>query len=199
MASSAQPAATAWARARHLRHGINASEWFAQSKDYSPQRLGSYTTLDDIAKIRQMGFDHVRLSIDPVIFDCPTAWEQCERVQILDQVIRKALSLELAVILDMHPEPQYKKGLAASDNAVEQFAILWGRIAAYYATLDAEHIFFEALNEPELGDYFAGQALSSEWLPKYAATRHSILFSSLARTIPTSRTWCGCHSLPTAT
>jgi len=175
MASSAQPAATAWARARHLRHGINASEWFAQSKDYSPQRLGSYTTLDDIAKIRQMGFDHVRLSIDPVIFDCPTAWEQCERVQILDQVIRKALSLELAVILDMHPGAQYKKGLAASDNAVEQLAILWGRIAAYYATL------------------------ISEWLPKYAATRHSILFSSLARTIPTSRTWCGCHSLPTAT
>jgi aryl-phospho-beta-D-glucosidase BglC (GH1 family) len=177
MASSAQPAGTAWERARHLRHGINASEWFAQSKDYSPQRLGSYTTLDDIAKIRQMGFDHVRLSIDPVIFDCPTAWEQCERVQILDQVIRKALTLELAVILDMHPGAQYKNGLAASDNAVEQFAILWGRIAAYYATLDAEHIFFEALNEPELGDVFRWAGIEQRVVAEIRrnAPQHTIL------------------------
>ena len=37
----AQPSSPAWKRAEHLRHGINASEWFAQSKDYSPQRLRS--------------------------------------------------------------------------------------------------------------------------------------------------------------
>ncbi len=29
---------TAFARARHLEHGINASEWFAQSADYSAAR-----------------------------------------------------------------------------------------------------------------------------------------------------------------
>ena len=52
----------------HLRHGINASEWLAQSRDYSPQRLRTFTTLDDIATMHSMGFDHVRLSIDPAIF-----------------------------------------------------------------------------------------------------------------------------------
>ena len=35
----------AFARARHLQHGINASEWFAQSaNDYSAARTNRYTT-----------------------------------------------------------------------------------------------------------------------------------------------------------
>lgn len=39
----------AWARAQSLQHGINASLWFAQSRDYSVERLRSFTTEDDIA------------------------------------------------------------------------------------------------------------------------------------------------------
>ena len=66
----AQQTSPAWSRVQHLQHGINASEWFAQSRDYSPQRLRSYTTLDDIERMHSMGFDHIRLSIDPAIFDC---------------------------------------------------------------------------------------------------------------------------------
>src|SRR6516164_6354609 len=58
---------TAFARARHLRHGINASEWFAQSpSDYSAVRTDRYTDAADIALMAKLGFDHVRLSIDPV-------------------------------------------------------------------------------------------------------------------------------------
>ena len=33
-------------RAQHLRHGINTSDWFAQSGDYSVQRLRTFTTAD---------------------------------------------------------------------------------------------------------------------------------------------------------
>ena len=53
------------ARFDHLRHGINASEWFAQRANYTPDFLGTYTTHDDIVLMRRLGFDHVRLSIDP--------------------------------------------------------------------------------------------------------------------------------------
>ena len=63
----AQPAGTdpAFARAQHLRRGINASIWFAQHpSDYSVERLRTFTTADDIALIAKLGFDHVRLSID---------------------------------------------------------------------------------------------------------------------------------------
>ena len=150
----AQQTSPAWSRVQHLQHGINASEWFAQSRDYSPQRLRSYTTLDDIVRMHSMGFDHIRLSIDPAIFDCPAVWSQCERVQALDEVIAKALSQDLAIIIDLHPSDEYKKQLGISDNAVEKFTILWTRIAEYYSRSDPNRVFFEVLNEPELDDHF---------------------------------------------
>jgi endoglucanase len=55
-------------RAAHLRHGINLSEWFAQvydPKGYTKEHLLTWVTADDIALIKSMGFDHVRLSVNP--------------------------------------------------------------------------------------------------------------------------------------
>src|SRR5882672_2223066 len=55
-------------RAERLRRGINASEWFAQVYDkrgYTPEHFQAWTTAEDIALIKSMGFDHVRLSVNP--------------------------------------------------------------------------------------------------------------------------------------
>jgi aryl-phospho-beta-D-glucosidase BglC (GH1 family) len=173
---SAQADSLAWKRVQHLRHGINASEWLAQSRDYSPQRLRSFTTLDDIAKMHAMGFDHVRLSIDPEIFRCDGSWEQCERVQVLDEVVAKALSQDLAVIIDIHPNGDYKKQLASNDAAAEKFTMLWGRIASYYAKQNPEMVFFEVLNEPEIGVYrWAGLQQSAVEAIRRAAPAHTII------------------------
>jgi aryl-phospho-beta-D-glucosidase BglC (GH1 family) len=172
----AQPASPAWKRAEHLRHGINASEWLAQSRDYSPQRLRTFTTLDDIAKMHAMGFDHVRLSIDPAIFQCDGPWNQCERVQVLDEVIAKALSQDLAVIIDIHPNDDYKRQLTSSDSSVEKFTMLWGRIASYYAKQNPEMVFFEVLNEPEVGLYrWAGIQQSVVEVIRRAAPANTII------------------------
>src|SRR2546422_10653953 len=61
-------ASLAQGRAAHLRYGINLSEWFAQvfdPKGYTKDHLETWTTAQDIALIKEMGFDHVRLSINP--------------------------------------------------------------------------------------------------------------------------------------
>jgi endoglucanase len=64
----------AFARAQHLRHGINASIWFAQHpSDYSVEYFRTFTTADDIALMAKLGFDHVRLSIDA---DPVTDWQR---------------------------------------------------------------------------------------------------------------------------
>jgi endoglucanase len=173
---AAQTASPAWKRVEHLRHGINAGEWFAQSRDYSPQRLRTSTTLDDIAKMHAMGFDHVRISIDPAIFQCDGPWEQCERVQVLDEVVAKALSQDLAVIIDIHPSDDYKRQLTSSDSAVEKFAALWGRVAGYYAKQNPEMVFFEVLNEPEVGIYrWAGIQQTLVQVIRRAAPEHTII------------------------
>jgi endoglucanase len=172
----AQPPSPAWKRLEHLRHGINASEWLAQSSDYSPQRLRTFTTLDDIARMHSLGFDHIRLSIDPAIFRCEGPWSECERVQVLDEVIAKALSQDLAVIIDLHPDGEYKRQLSSSDSAAERFTLLWSQIASYYAKSNPDMVFFEILNEPEVGAYrWAGLQQSVVSVIRRAAPAHTMI------------------------
>ena len=167
----------AWKHAEHLRHGINASEWFAQSRDYSVQRLSTYTTLDDIALMHSLGFDHMRLSIDPAIFDCRGPWQDCDRVKMLDQVVAKALAEQLAVIIDIHPNDQFKHELSSDSNAVEKFRLLWGRLAAHFAGSNPEMVFFEVLNEPEERDPYRWAGVEQRLLEEIRrqAPKHTII------------------------
>lgn len=171
------PSSPAWKRSQHLRHGINASEWFAQSQDYGPQRLSSYITLDDIALMHRLGFDHTRLSIDPAIFDCRGAWSECDRVKALDAVVSKALAEDLAVIVDLHPSDQYKRQLANDNFSVEKFRLLWGTIAGHFAATDPERLFFEVLNEPELKDPYRWTGIQERAVEEIRrrAPRHTII------------------------
>ena len=164
-------------RAQHLRHGINASEWFAQASDYGAQRLASYTTLNDIALVRGMKFDHVRISIDPAIFDCAGAWDGCDRVKALDAVVGKALSEDLAVIVDLHPTSEFKHRFATNDSDVERLKLLWGRIAQHYAESDPNRVFFEIMNEPELGDPYRWSGIQGRVVAaiRRIAPRHTII------------------------
>lgn len=151
-------------RAQHLRHGINTSEWFAQSADYSLSRLRAYTGLEDIDRIRKMGFDHIRISVDPQVFDCFRSGSDCERVQVLDDVVSRAIGQDLAVILDLHPGADFKRQLATSEDAVQRAAVLWSSIAAHYAETDPERLFFELLNEPELSDFYRWNGIQENLL-----------------------------------
>src|SRR5258708_16763343 len=83
--SAQQKDTLAFQRAEHLRRGINTSDWFAQSSDYSVQRLRTFTTPDDIRLIHQLGFDHIRLSIDA---DPLLTWQrkQANRVAFMEEL-----------------------------------------------------------------------------------------------------------------
>jgi aryl-phospho-beta-D-glucosidase BglC (GH1 family) len=100
-------------------------------------------------------------------------------VKILDEVIAKALSLDLAVIIDLHPSGTYKKQLVASDSKVEQFIVLWGSIANHYAKLDPERVFFEVMNEPEMADVFRWGGIEQRAVAEIrrVAPQHTILVS----------------------
>jgi len=149
---------TAFARARHLQHGINASEWFAQSaSDYSATRTNRYTDASDIALMARLGFDHVRLSIDAVPLEkYPRAADglNADFVGRLDSAVDAMLADGMAVIIDVHPEDSYKQQLRSSDYAVDELTMLWRKLAAHYANRDPERVFFEILNEPEVSDAY---------------------------------------------
>ena len=144
----------AFARVRYLAHGINASNWYAQTGDYSAQRLTTYITPQDFALIHRMGFDNVRLSIDAVqlIRNPGTSGLNSDFLAHLDVTIQEILSNDLAVIVDIHPEGSYKHALRSDESAVTSFLALWRTLAAHYATTDPERVFFEIMNEPEIAD-----------------------------------------------
>ncbi len=123
-------------RLRNLRHGINASEWFAQVYDprgYTKEHLQSWTTAQDIALIKAMGFDHVRLSVNPEpMFRHNLADEiPGEYLGYLDAAVKMILDHDLAVVIDIHPESDFKAKLA-QDAFVEQFSDYWRALAKHY-------------------------------------------------------------------
>ena len=150
-------------RAQHLRRGINTSDWFAQSSDYSVQRLRTFTTPDDIRLIHHLGFDHIRLSIDA---DPLLAWQRKQPngtafIEELDSIVKLAIEQKLAVVIDLHPQSRYKQSLLQGDEPVQRFAMLWRSLATHFASFDPDYVFFEIMNEPEQPDTYRWQGIQS--------------------------------------
>jgi len=148
------------ARLGHLRRGINLSEWFAQvydPKGYTKEHFENWTAASDVALIKSAGFDHVRLSVNPSPM-MEAGHRQngtAEYFGYLDAAMKMILDAGLAVELDMHPDSDFKTRLN-DDEFVEQFAEFWRMVAKHYSggTWDAERVFFEILNEPEMKDAY---------------------------------------------
>jgi hypothetical protein len=172
---------TAFARAQHLKRGINASEWFAQSAgDYSAARTDRYTDAQDIALMAKLGFDHVRLSIDAVPLEqSPLGKDGLndEFLGRLDRAVDTMLADGLAVEIDLHPEDNFKQQLRTNDDAVDRLTLLWRRLAAHYASRDPERVFFEILNEPELNDAYRWAGIQARLAAaiRDSAPRHTII------------------------
>ena len=172
---------TAFARAQHLKHGINASQWFAQSaSDYSAARTNRYTDSADIALMAKMGFDNVRLSIDATPLE---GWPHgkdglnAEFLGRLDKAVDSMLAEGLAVTVDVHPEESYKEKVRTTSDGVDRFTMLWRRLAAHYATRDPERVFFEVMNEPEVSDPYrwAGIQARAAAAIREAAPKNTII------------------------
>jgi endoglucanase len=146
----------AFARAQHLRHGINASEWFAQNPGhYSAADTNANTDDADIALMAQIGFDNVRLSIDPAPLEQQPRGKDglnADFLRRLDHAVDQMLAKGMAVQIDIHPEPDYKKRVSTTGDGVDRFVQMWRKLAAHYADRNPDLVFFEVMNEPEERD-----------------------------------------------
>jgi endoglucanase len=151
----------------HLKHGINASQWFAQvydPKGYSKEHFESWMTPNDMVLIKRMGFDNVRLSVNPQPMflnghadELPPGY-----LAYLDAAVKMILDQGLAVTIDIHPDSDFKARLANQDDFVEQFCEFWRALARHYANLDPDLVFFEMLNEPEMRDRYRWQGIQAK-------------------------------------
>jgi len=168
-------------RVTTLQRGINLSEWFAQvydTKGYTKEHFQAWTTADDIALIKSMGFDHVRLSINPEPMWRANRADELppEYLSYLDAAVKMILDQNLALIIDIHPDGSFKAKLA-QDAFVEQFADYWRSLARHFSGLDANHVFFEILNEPELTDRYRWYGVQAKLAAaiREGAPQHTII------------------------
>jgi endoglucanase len=173
------PASPAARRAQLLHRGVNASMWFAQANDYSPERLRGYTTADDIALMHSMGFDHVRLSIDgdELLRGAAPNGLNATFVAELDTAVNTMLKDDLRVIVDVHPSDEFKHQLRTQDAAVARFCALWSALASHYAQSDPDRVFFEVLNEPEFDNPQQWTAVQARLIDaiRASAPQHTII------------------------
>jgi endoglucanase len=182
MAQSVPDSGMAQRRAAHLRQGINLSEWFAQvydQKGYTKEHFQTWNTAQDIGSIKSMGFDHVRLSVNPQPM---LRNKQADRIPVeylgyLDVAMQMILARKLAVIIDLHPDSDLKEKLATDNGFVEQFADFWRALAQHYSNLDPDLVFFEILNEPEGHDGYRWYGIQARLAVaiREGAPRHTII------------------------
>jgi aryl-phospho-beta-D-glucosidase BglC (GH1 family) len=149
----------AFGRAGKLKRGINASGWFAQVYDkrgYTPEHFQSWMTADDVVLIKSMGFDHVRLSVDPEPMFKERSPENipADYLASLDAAVKMIMDHGLAVVIDLHPESAFATRLAKDDDFVKRVATFWRALAQHYSTWDGDRVYLEIMNEPEFSDRY---------------------------------------------
>ena len=149
-------------------HGININGWFCQPWNqkvngkkggFESEFFASYITADDIAMIKQMGFDHIRLPIDPTFLMAADGSLIDTHLPDLDRAIAMIREHGLAVIVDVHPKSGTFKAMADKPEVREAFIPWWGHFAKHMAeTTDPEWVLLELLNEPGGQKYWANEA-----------------------------------------
>ncbi|HEX7071687.1 MAG TPA: cellulase family glycosylhydrolase, partial [Rhodothermales bacterium] len=152
-------------RVERLSRGINTSHWFAQT-DLNPARFTSFIKASDVRLIRDLGFRHIRLSLDPMaLFQeaTPGVLHVINRHH-LDNAISMILDEGLGVVIDLHPASEFKYRMRDEPAFFEKVKVFWGALAAHLSERDPEFVFLEVLNEPEYDDAAAWQAHQNELL-----------------------------------
>lgn len=155
-------------RYNRIRSGVNINGWFCQPWNstingkkggFNAEFFRAYITQEDIDIIKSMGFDHIRLPVDPLGFmDVNTGQIKPELMPELDRAIKMIRDAGLAVIVDVHPKSRPFKAMANKPTVRENFVPWWGRFAKHMAeTTDPEWVFLELLNEPGGQKFWAGK------------------------------------------
>jgi endoglucanase len=147
-------------QARRLMRGLSASFWFEWLPSSDPveikKRIENWYQPRDFAQIHSLGFDHIRVSIQPNFLapklDSGDADLDAERMEIFDSAMKSILDNGLALVLDNHAQSAVKDKIATNDAYRTLMAQWWRNFAGYVVhqgQYGRETTFFEMLNEPE--------------------------------------------------
>lgn len=137
---------------RGFYKGIDLGGWFSQC-DYSEERLDTFITEEDIAKIASWGADHVRLPFDYNVVQEADGTMKEDGLARIDRALALCQKHGLHVVLDLHKTAGFsfdsgerEEGFFESAALQERFCQLWEVLADRYGHMH-EAVAFELLNE----------------------------------------------------
>ena len=159
-----------------LKIGVNLGGWLSQYKEFDHRHFQTFITKDDLCRIADWGFDHVRLPVDyPVLEDDANPGVYLESgFAYLDRCLTWCQENALRLIFDIHNAPGYSftktlevgegvsNSLFADPSLQQRFINLWDSITRRYAGQFEDVLAFELLNEVVLSDGAPWNRLSQQ-------------------------------------
>ena len=154
--------------------GINLGGWISQFDTYDKAHFDSFITEKDIEDIAALGFDHVRIPVDYVLFEEEDGTRKEDGFYYLEQCRKWCEKQGLNLLIDLHECYGYsfdplKKDMDREkffyDEKLQQrFLSLWRRIAERFQAYPGQ-VAFEPLNEVVLEEVAdAWNKVASAWI-----------------------------------
>jgi len=144
-----------------VKRGTNLSHWFSQTGVRGAARAARVKE-DDFIRLKEFGFDHVRIPIDEEQFWDNNGNKLTDAWELLDASIKLALKHELRVIVDLHIirsfyfnasiEGNNTNTLFTEEKSQEQLVNLWRELSAALKGFSTDWVAYEFLNEPVADD-----------------------------------------------
>lgn len=147
-----------------LRRGVNAWPWFSLTREYPPPRTDygwpafqpgrPVPTRDDLARLRAVGFDFLRLPVDPGPFLAASGTQRIALMRDLMDAVTTILAADLALVVNIQangathhwtPDNLYGSAEAPLWPAYRTFV---AEIAGRLAATGSGRIALEPVNEP---------------------------------------------------
>ena len=141
-----------------IKRGTNVSHWLSQSEQRGEARR-LHIQEDDFARLKELGFDFVRIPIDEVQFwdeegnKLPEAWD------LLKNALDWSRKYGLRAIVDLHiirshyfnavnEDDKAANTLFTSDEAQEGLINLWRQLSEFLKDRSNDWVAYEFMNEP---------------------------------------------------
>jgi endoglucanase len=136
-----------------LGRGTNIAHWLSQVYLKGAERAAFFTEAD-VRRIKNWGFDHLRLPVDEEQLWGPDGGRLSEGWDLLNQALDWCHRADLRVIVDLHVLrshfflPQAVPALFNDPAAGEKFIALWHDLSDHLKRRSIHDVAYELMNEP---------------------------------------------------
>lgn len=134
------------------RRGINFGGWLSQC-EHTKEHYDGFISAADFAKVKALGYDHVRLPIDYELIETEDGTFIEDGFSYIAFAVAQCRENGLKMVLDLHRTPGFsfdpahnKTGLFGSEELQSRFYAIWRELAARFAS-ESDVLAFELLNE----------------------------------------------------